>query len=88
VFRRGPDLVPRGTALLMLRVVAHDKHGAIYDSLCRLVSTPRGAFQFIKEFADRTDGKPTQRHEMRTQRTTIFAKDDRPNPPPVQDPGG
>src|SRR5437867_2535346 len=64
VFRRGPDQIPRGSGLLMLRVIALDKRQALYDNLCKFVDTPRGAFEFTREYADRTDGKPTQRHEV------------------------
>jgi hypothetical protein len=73
VFRRGPDTIPRGSGLLMLRTVMLDKRQAIYDSLCDLVMTPRGAHEFIKDFTDRTDGKAVQRIEKHVRRTTSFA---------------
>jgi hypothetical protein len=92
VFRRGPDQIPRGSATLMLKTVAHDRRQAIYDSLCALVESPRGALEFTRELADRTEGKPTQRHDVLPPRTTIFQRDPEPDPDaapsPVQGPGG
>jgi hypothetical protein len=82
IFRRGPDTIPRGSGLLMMKVIAADKRQMIYEQLERFVSTPRGAFEFIKDFADRTDGRPTQKHEVSAPRTTIFQKDPTPAPPP------
>lgn len=45
-------------------------------------------FEFTKDFADRTDGKPTQKHEVTTPRTTVFKKDPDAKPPALQGPGG
>jgi len=73
VFRRGPDQIPRGSATLMFRVIAADRRQQIYDSLSKLVEQPRGALEFMREFADRTEGKPTQRHELAPPRETYFA---------------
>lgn len=84
VFRRGPDEIPRGSGLLMLKVIAAGKRQTIDDNLEKYVSTPRGAFEFTKNFADRTDGKPTQKHEVTTPRQTIFKKDPDAAPPLVQ----
>jgi hypothetical protein len=90
VFRRGPDDIPRGNATLMLKTIAHDKRQDIYESLCRLVKTPSGALAFTRELADRTEGKPTQKHEVAPARTTYFgpAPDpDEPRPGPLPAPG-
>jgi hypothetical protein len=84
VFRRGPDQIPRGSATLMLKVVALDGREDIYRNLRKYVKTPAGAFNFTREFADRTEGKPTQRHEVAPPRTTYFgpAPDPGDAPPP------
>ena len=71
-FRRGPDDIPRGSGLLMLKTVALDKRQTIYDSLATLVESPSGALAFIRELADRTEGKPTQKHEVQVPRVTVF----------------
>jgi hypothetical protein len=60
---------------LMLKTVALDKRQQIYDSLCKLTESPRGALEFTRELADNTEGKPTQKHEVSVPRTTIFKKD-------------
>ena len=89
VFRRGRDDIPRGSATLMLKTIALDKRQTIYDSLATLVESPSGALAFIRELADRTEGKPTQKHEVAVPRVTVFAPADPadqgasgPPPPP------
>lgn len=88
MFRRGPDDIPRGSGLLMIKVIALDKRQQLYDRVCEFIEKPAGAYQFLQDYADRTDGKPTQRHEVTTPRTTVFKKDPDAAPPPVQGPGG
>ncbi len=89
VFRRGPDDIPRGSATLMLKTVALDGREDIYQNLRKLVTTPMGALAFVRELADRTEGKPTQKHELVRPRMTIFEQADPtdqgasgPPPPP------
>ena len=60
VFRRGPDLIPRGNGTLMLRCVFHDAREKLYRNLCRLVDTPKGALAFMQEYIDRTEGRPAR----------------------------
>ena len=43
---------------------------------------------FTRELADRTEGKPRQKHEVTTPRETIFRKDPDAKPAAVQGPGG
>ena len=88
VFRRGPDDIPRGSATLMFRVIPSDKRQAIYDSLCKLVDTPRGALEFLREVADRTEGKPTQKHEVGPVRSTFFGPAPDPASAPLPGPPG
>lgn len=71
-FRRGPDKIPRGSGLLMLRTVMLDRRQVIYDSLCDLVKTPKGAHDFIKDLTDRVDGKPKQTVDHNVRRSTTF----------------
>jgi len=73
----------------MLKTIALDKRQTIYDSLATLVESPSGALAFIRELADRTEGKPTQKHEVAVPRVTVFAPADPadqgasgPPPPP------
>ena len=72
IFRRGLDQIPRGSATLMLKTIAADRRQTIYDSLSRLVETPMGALAFLREFADRTEGRPVQKHEVAPARETRF----------------
>src|SRR5205814_2458912 len=73
---RGPDDIPRGSATLMLKTVALDAREDIYQNLRKLVTTPMGALAFVREFADRTEGKPTQKHEVLPPRQTVFEQAD------------
>ena len=89
LFRRGPDDIPRGSATLMLKTVALDGREDIYQNLRKLVTTPMGALAFVRELADRTEGKPTQKHEVVKPRMTVFEQADPadqgasgPPPPP------
>ena len=72
VFRRGRDDIPRGSATLMLKTVAHDGRADIYRNLRKLVTKPMGALAFVRGLADRTEGKPTQKHEVQVPRVTVF----------------
>ena len=89
MFRRGRDDIPRGSATLMLKTVAHDGRADIYRNLRKLVTKPMGALAFVRGLADRTEGKPTQKHEVAVPRVTVAAPADRadqgasgPPPPP------
>ena len=89
VFRLGRDDIPRGSATLMLKTVAHDGRADIYRNLRKLVTKPMGALAFVRGLADRTEGKPTQKHEVAVPRVTVFAPADPadqgasgPPPPP------
>lgn len=89
MFRRGRDDIPRGSATLMLKTVAHDGRADIYRNLRKLVTKPMGALAFVRGLADRTEGKPTQKHEVAVPRVTVFAPADPadqgasgPPPPP------
>jgi len=91
VFRRGRDDIPRGSATLMLKTVAHDGRADIYRNLRKLVTKPMGALAFVRGLADRTEGKPTQKHEVAVPRVTVFAPADPaaqgasgPPPPPAR----
>jgi hypothetical protein len=81
VFSRGPDQIPRGSVTLMLKTVLLDKRAAIYENLAELCETPAGALKFVELAADRIEGKPTQRHEHRAARQTIFQRDPDSGPP-------
>ena len=80
---RGPSSITARTCQAMMKVIAADKRQTIYEQLERFVSTPRGAFEFVKDFADRTDGRPTQRHQVSVPRTTIFQEDPTLAPPTI-----
>ena len=73
----------------MLKTIALDKRQTIYDSLATLVESPSGALAFMRELADRTEGKPTQKHQVQMPRVTVFEQADPtdqgaagPPPPP------
>jgi len=62
VFRRAPTTFP-GSATLMSRrsrSMARD----IYQNLASSDDADGRAFAFVRELADRTEGKPTQKHEL------------------------
>ena len=75
----------------MLKTVAHDGRADIYRNLRKLVTKPMGALAFVRWLADRTEGKPTQKHEVAVPRVTVFAPADPaaqgasgPPPPPAR----
>jgi hypothetical protein len=72
VFRRTKDQLPRGNGTLMLRIGYHDFRDKIYDSIERLVGTPMGALLFMREFIDRTEGRPVKKVEKTTRHQSNF----------------
>jgi hypothetical protein len=72
VFRRTKDQLPRGNGTLMLRIAFHDFRDKIYDSIERLVGTPMGALLFMREFIDRTEGRPVKKIEKTEHRQSNF----------------
>ena len=57
----------------MLRTVFLDARQQIYDDLCKLVGTPKGAHAFVMDYTDRTEGKAKQTVHHNVRRTTTFA---------------
>jgi hypothetical protein len=72
VFHRGRDQLPRGNGTLMLRLIFHDKRDRLYDNVSRMVETPAGAFAFLQEYIDRTEGRPVKKVERRSEHTSRF----------------
>jgi len=73
VFRRGPDQIPRGNGTLMLRIIHNDKRQKIYDQVCAMIDgSPEGAFRFLTEFIDRTEGRPGRKGNAMTPHFSRF----------------
>jgi hypothetical protein len=60
VFQRGPDMLPRGNATLMLRIAFHDERVRWFRQLQRIIRKGSdAAFLKLNEvYLDRTEGRP------------------------------
>jgi hypothetical protein len=77
VFRRTEDQLPRGNGTLMLKIAFHDYRERIYKSLGKLVDKPTGALLFLRDYIDRTEGRPTKKVEKTVHRSATFVFTDR-----------
>jgi hypothetical protein len=93
VFRRGPDLIPRGSIDLLFRTLLDDDGGLerelkrytsfrhqLAHGFFRAAEHPRTAILVADRIADRLEGKPTRRTEKRDIRHTIIYKAGDPPP--------
>ena len=78
VFRRGPDLIARGSVKLLLDQVMLDEREALYQNLCRIARGEAGLAKVLdltEAIGDRTEGRPVQMTQSVSKRTTIFQRD-------------
>ena len=51
-------MLPRGNGTLMLRIAFHDYREKLYKSVGKLAESPTCALAFLREYIDRTEGRP------------------------------
>ncbi|MBI2323059.1 MAG: hypothetical protein HYU88_13445 [Chloroflexi bacterium] len=86
VFRRGPDLIARGSVKLLYSQILLDEREELYRQTVRGIGDPRYAMEFLERAADRIEGRPKQTIVASVSRTTVFGPDDRAaEPQPVRE---
>lgn len=73
VFRRTEDMLPRGNALLLGKIMYHDYRKKIYDQVGKgIEESPAFAFAFWKDITDRIHGTATKKTETTTRPPATF----------------